>query len=167
MDGYGLAGNGGGCGRSDSPAVRSSFAGALARVMRRERLDASEVSLLTQRITEADVGDLLGSRRLPTAEEVVLIADALGVTLDDLLGHQRATHHPRDGEGGGERVCELVSMELRVSPEVRTALRLRKATTGLDIGDILRDLIGSGLHHELELVRGPSGEDRGREPSFP
>lgn len=136
--------------------TRSSFAGALKGAMHRERplLTADLGPFLSWELTEADVEDPLRVRRLPTAEEVIPIAYSLGMTLDEFLGFQHANLSPDpNGPTRDPQLEEMVAIKVMVCPETRTALRLRKATTAAETGDLLRHLPDEELIEELTLVR--------------
>ena len=77
------------------------------------------------------------------------------MTLDELLGFQRATLSPSPGNGPNRdsQPQEMVAIKVMVTPEARTALRLRKATTATDSGDLIRSLIDSELTAEIGLIR--------------
>jgi hypothetical protein len=138
--------------------VSSSFAGALGKAMRMANppVMLEDLVLISDPLSEEDVMDLLLARRLPTDEEVVVLADVFGLTLDGLLEHQRVTRQGASSTAGG--VCgadgSTVPMKLRVTPDVRTALRLRKATTGRDINDLILEILGDALAEELVVVHG-------------
>ena len=137
--------------------VSSSFAGALWRAMRMADppIGRDDLLLIVAPLPEHDVNQLLMAHRLPTVDEVILLADVFGLSLDELLECQRVAnrHALRDRpvtcEAGG-----LVSMKLKVTPEIRTALRIRKATTGKDINDLLLEILDKELEEELAAVRG-------------
>ncbi len=67
--------------------VGSSFAGALLRAMRQADppLTLDDLILISYPLTDEDVASLLLSRRLPEADEVAVLADVMGMTLDELL----------------------------------------------------------------------------------
>lgn len=137
--------------------VGSSFAGALLRAIRQADppLTLDDLILISYPLTDEDVASLLLSRRLPEADEVAVLADVMGMTLDELLECQRiANRRAPSGRLAGRDERGLVPMKLRVAPEVRTALRLRKATTGRDMGEILRSILEAALVDELAVVRG-------------
>lgn len=143
----------------EPPRVSSSFAGALLRAMRMMDLPITQadLALISYPLTDADVAHLLDARRLPTVDEVAVLADTLGLSFDELLECQRTVRRRRMpkgcmGEYGGAN--RLVQMKLMVPPEVRTALRLRKATTGKDMNDLLMEILSKALVDELVMVRG-------------
>lgn len=143
----------------DLPRVSTSFAGALLRAMRMmdPPITPEDLVLISYPLTDADVAHLLGARRLPTADEVTALADTLGISLDELLECQRTANRRRMpkgcvGEYGGAN--RLVQMKLMVPTEVRTALRLRKATTGKDMNDLLLEVLTKDLMDELIIVKG-------------
>lgn len=143
----------------EAPRVSSSFAWALLRAMRMmdPPITSEDLVLISYPLTDADVAHLLDARRLPTTDEVIALADTLGLSLDELLECQRTANRRRMpkgcmGEYGGAN--RFVQMKLMVPLEVRTALRLRKATTGKDINDLLLDILTKALTDELVMVRG-------------
>ena len=143
-------------GEPDDSPVSSSFAGALWRAMRMADppIDLDDLLLIACALPERDVVQLLMAYRLPTTEEVVLLADVLDLSLDELLECQRvANRHMSCDCHAACEACRLVPMKLRVTPDIRTALRLRKATTGRDINDHLRSILEEALSEELAVVR--------------
>lgn len=138
--------------------VSSSFAGALLRAMRMmdSPITSEDLVLISHPLTDEDVAHLLDARRLPSADEVIALADTLNLSLDELLECQRIANRQASEGCWGEygSANRLVQMKLMVPPEVRTALRLRKATTGNDINELLLDILTKNLTDELIMVKG-------------
>ena len=56
----------------------------------------------------------------------------------------------RDADGDGD---ERVAFLLKLPPDVRDALRIRKALTGTDMTDTIVELLERELSEELAMVR--------------
>ncbi|MDO4807319.1 MAG: hypothetical protein Q4A07_08725 [Coriobacteriales bacterium] len=58
----------------------------------------------------------------------------------------------RHAKGGSRKPGTKQSM-LYMPPDLHTAVQMRKAVTGADMGDIMLQILREGLAEELEMVR--------------